>query len=159
MFGIPRRYSHFVFAVVQSGLTCLIAAGIASLPLMTISQFLTHWLLSGHLLADDAADRGAGNSCNSLCFASSDERRIARPRTCDYASQCCFAGALRDHRTILGRAVQKSVAGRILFTGRALERFVRIFAAEKFFYFRKRDGVAHDRIALHFFILTKQTMN
>jgi len=44
--GIPRRYSHFVFAVIQSGLTCLIAAGIASLPLVTISQFLTHWLLS-----------------------------------------------------------------------------------------------------------------
>ena len=46
MIGIPRRYSHFVFAVIQSGLTCLIAAGIASLPLVTISQFLTHWLLS-----------------------------------------------------------------------------------------------------------------
>jgi Protein of unknown function (DUF2798) len=46
MFGIPRRFSHFVFAVIQAGLTCLIAAGIASLPLVTISQFLTHWLLS-----------------------------------------------------------------------------------------------------------------
>jgi hypothetical protein len=46
MFGIPHRYSHFVFAVIQSGLTCLIAAGIASLPLVTISQFLIHWLLS-----------------------------------------------------------------------------------------------------------------
>ena len=46
MFGIPRRYSNFIFAVIQAGLTCLIAAGIASLPLVTISQFLTHWLLS-----------------------------------------------------------------------------------------------------------------
>jgi hypothetical protein len=46
MIGIPRRYSHLVFSVIQSGLTCLIAAGIASLPLVTISQFLTHWLLS-----------------------------------------------------------------------------------------------------------------
>jgi hypothetical protein len=98
IFGIPRRYSHFVFAVVQSGLTCLIAAGIASLPLMTISQFLTHWLLSGHLLADDAADRGAGNSCNSLCFASSDERRSAITN-CDYASRaaCRF---LRDQQQL-----------------------------------------------------------
>jgi hypothetical protein len=46
MFGIARRYSHFVFAVIQAGLTCLIAAGIASLPLATISQFFIHWLLS-----------------------------------------------------------------------------------------------------------------
>jgi uncharacterized protein DUF2798 len=46
MFGIPRRYSHFIFAVIQAGLTCLIAAGIASVPSLTISQFFTHWLLS-----------------------------------------------------------------------------------------------------------------
>ncbi len=46
MFAIPRRYSHFIFAVIQSGLTCLIAAGIASLPLVTMAQFLVHWLLS-----------------------------------------------------------------------------------------------------------------
>jgi hypothetical protein len=46
MFGIPRRYSHFIFAVIQAGLTCLIAAGIASLPLVSIRQFITHWLLS-----------------------------------------------------------------------------------------------------------------
>ena len=58
--------------------------------------------------------------------------------------QCCFAWVLRHHRAILGRAVQKGVAGRNLFTGRALERFVRILAAEKLFYFRKCDGVAHD---------------
>src|SRR6516164_4546933 len=46
MFGIPRRFSHFIFAMIQAGLTCLIAAGIASLLLVTISQFLIHWLLS-----------------------------------------------------------------------------------------------------------------
>jgi hypothetical protein len=46
MSGIPSRHSHFVFAVIQAGLTCLIASGIASLPVVTISQFLTHWLLS-----------------------------------------------------------------------------------------------------------------
>ena len=46
MFAISRRHSHFVFAVVQAGLTSLIAAGIASLPVVTISQFLLHWLLS-----------------------------------------------------------------------------------------------------------------
>jgi hypothetical protein len=46
MLGIPRRHSHFIFAVIQAGLTCLIAAGIASFPLLTMSQFLAHWLLS-----------------------------------------------------------------------------------------------------------------
>jgi hypothetical protein len=40
MFSIPRRYSHFVFAVIQSGLTSLVAAGIASFP------SITHWLVS-----------------------------------------------------------------------------------------------------------------
>ena len=46
MFGIPRRFSHFIFAVIQAGLTCLIAAGVASLPLVTIRQFIAHWLFS-----------------------------------------------------------------------------------------------------------------
>jgi energy-converting hydrogenase Eha subunit A len=46
MLAIPRRFSHFIFAVIQAGLTSLIAAGIASLPVVTISQFLRHWLLS-----------------------------------------------------------------------------------------------------------------
>jgi hypothetical protein len=46
VFGIPRRYSHFIFAVIQAGLTCLIAAGIASFPVVSIRQFITHWLLS-----------------------------------------------------------------------------------------------------------------
>ena len=26
MLGIPRRYSHFVFGFIQSGLTCAVAA-------------------------------------------------------------------------------------------------------------------------------------
>jgi hypothetical protein len=46
MLGIPRRYSHFVFGVIQAGLTSLIAAGIASAPFADQGQFLTHWLLS-----------------------------------------------------------------------------------------------------------------
>ncbi len=43
---IPRRYSHFVFGVIQSGLTCFIAAGIASLPASGAAIFIKHWLLS-----------------------------------------------------------------------------------------------------------------
>ena len=46
MLGIPRRYTHFVFGVIQSGLTCLIAAGIASLPSLAGGNFLQNWLLS-----------------------------------------------------------------------------------------------------------------
>lgn len=46
MFGIPRRHSHFVFGVIQSGLTSLIAAGIASFPSPTLAQFFIHWLVS-----------------------------------------------------------------------------------------------------------------
>lgn len=43
---IPRRYNHFVFGVIQSGLTCLIAAGIASYPAAGAAQFMEHWLLA-----------------------------------------------------------------------------------------------------------------
>ena len=46
MLGIPRRYSHFVFGVIQSGLTSAIAAAIASLPLTTTGYFVMHWLQS-----------------------------------------------------------------------------------------------------------------
>ena len=43
---IPRRHGHFVFGVIQSGLTCLIAAGIASYPEADMAGFVAHWLLS-----------------------------------------------------------------------------------------------------------------
>jgi hypothetical protein len=46
MLGIPRRYSHFVFGVIQAGLTSLIAAGIASAPFISQGRFLSRWLLS-----------------------------------------------------------------------------------------------------------------
>jgi hypothetical protein len=46
MFRVPRRYSHFVYGVIQSGLTCAIAAGIASLPLLARGTFVQDWLRS-----------------------------------------------------------------------------------------------------------------
>lgn len=46
MLGIPRRFSHFVFGVIQSCLTCAIAAGIASLPFLEDGAFLSHWVRS-----------------------------------------------------------------------------------------------------------------
>jgi hypothetical protein len=46
MLGIPRRYAHFVFGVIQSGLTSAVAAGIASLSLLPSGAFLENWLSS-----------------------------------------------------------------------------------------------------------------
>jgi amino acid transporter len=46
MLGIPRRFSHFVCAFIQFGLTCLIAAGIASLPSLATGNFFWNWLAS-----------------------------------------------------------------------------------------------------------------
>ena len=49
MFRIPHRYSHFVFGVLQSGLTCAIAAAIASYPLLNSGMVLSYWLQSWSL--------------------------------------------------------------------------------------------------------------
>jgi hypothetical protein len=46
MLGVPRRYGHFVFGVIQSGLTCAIAAAIASNPFISDGIFVAHWLRS-----------------------------------------------------------------------------------------------------------------
>jgi hypothetical protein len=46
MLGIPRRYSHFVYGVIQSGLTCAVASAIASLPFLSRGSFASHWLQS-----------------------------------------------------------------------------------------------------------------
>ncbi|HXI04914.1 MAG: DUF2798 domain-containing protein [Bradyrhizobium sp.] len=46
MLAIPRRYSHFVFGVLQSGLTCFIAAAIASRPSLATGHFLWNWTTS-----------------------------------------------------------------------------------------------------------------
>jgi uncharacterized protein DUF2798 len=43
---LPRRHGHFVFGVIQSGLTCLVAAGIASYPESSTSRFIEHWMVS-----------------------------------------------------------------------------------------------------------------
>lgn len=43
---ISRHHSHFVFGIIQSGLTCLIAAGIASFPAPDVVDFISHWLVA-----------------------------------------------------------------------------------------------------------------
>lgn len=46
MLPIPRRYAHFLFGVIQSGLTSGIASLIASLSLLNDGTFLLNWLKS-----------------------------------------------------------------------------------------------------------------
>lgn len=47
---IPRRYSHFVFGVIQAGITCLVSSAIANDPLHPATSYgsdvLQAWLLS-----------------------------------------------------------------------------------------------------------------
>lgn len=46
MISIPARYGPLTFGVIQSGMTCLIATGIASVPFVEDGHFLSHWLRS-----------------------------------------------------------------------------------------------------------------
>jgi hypothetical protein len=46
MLAIPRRLNHFVFGIIQSGLTCAIAAAISNYSFMTQGSFVQHWLTS-----------------------------------------------------------------------------------------------------------------
>lgn len=46
MLPISRRHAHFLFGVIQSGLTSAIAAAIASASLLAEGTFLLHWLAS-----------------------------------------------------------------------------------------------------------------
>jgi hypothetical protein len=46
MLPIPRRHAHFLFGVIQSGLTSLISAGIASVALLETERFFSHWITS-----------------------------------------------------------------------------------------------------------------
>ncbi|MFP3555494.1 DUF2798 domain-containing protein [Paraburkholderia sp. SIMBA_049] len=46
MLKISSRHSHFVFGVLQSGLTSAIAAAIASIPFVKDGMFVPHWLIS-----------------------------------------------------------------------------------------------------------------
>jgi len=43
---IPRRFSHFLYGVIQSGLTAGIATAIASINFHVTSAFFLHWILA-----------------------------------------------------------------------------------------------------------------
>jgi hypothetical protein len=49
MLPIPRRYSHFIYGMIQSGLTCAVAAAVANVPFLEKGSFVSHWLRSGLL--------------------------------------------------------------------------------------------------------------
>lgn len=44
MLGIPRRYSHFVYGIIQSGTTCAIAAAIATYQLAQAGALFEIWI-------------------------------------------------------------------------------------------------------------------
>jgi hypothetical protein len=43
---ISKKYGHFVFGIVQSGLTSVVATGIACLPTRSFGYWATSWLIS-----------------------------------------------------------------------------------------------------------------
>jgi Protein of unknown function (DUF2798) len=45
-FKLPKRYGHFIFSVIQSCLTCAVAAAIAHFSLDSAGPFISHWLRS-----------------------------------------------------------------------------------------------------------------
>lgn len=49
MAAIPRRYGHYVYGLMQSGLTCAIAAGISTMRapnLEALEHWVSSWLIS-----------------------------------------------------------------------------------------------------------------
>lgn len=46
MLPIPRRHAHYLFGVIQSGLTSGVASLVASLALLSQGDFLLNWLRS-----------------------------------------------------------------------------------------------------------------
>jgi hypothetical protein len=49
MLRLPRRYAHFLFAIMQSALTSSIAAAVASVSFFSEGMFLRHWLHASFL--------------------------------------------------------------------------------------------------------------
>jgi Protein of unknown function (DUF2798) len=44
MLRLPRRYAHFVFGVIQAGVTSAIAVGVASISSFGTFAFLENWI-------------------------------------------------------------------------------------------------------------------
>jgi Protein of unknown function (DUF2798) len=46
MLQIPKKYSHLIYGLVQSGLTCAVASGISDYAFFNGPSLLSHWLKS-----------------------------------------------------------------------------------------------------------------
>ena len=78
MFGIPRSYSHFIFGVIQAGLTSLIAAGIASFPSLNPgSVFKSLAIVLARCMDRDVAGSGIGRSGDKSDLGRAHERRVS----------------------------------------------------------------------------------
>ena len=49
MHGIPKRYDHIVYGVIQSGLTCGVASAISTAGIDGVEHYLVQWLRSWSL--------------------------------------------------------------------------------------------------------------
>ncbi|HWV10092.1 DUF2798 domain-containing protein [Pseudomonas sp. GD03944] len=43
MIRLSRRHGHYLFGVVQSAITCAVAAAVASGPVFPVERFIAHW--------------------------------------------------------------------------------------------------------------------
>jgi hypothetical protein len=77
MLGIPRRYSHFIFGVIQAGLTSLIAAGIASFPSPNPRQFFSLAIVPVRRVDRNVAGRGVGRSGDKSDLDIAHKRRVS----------------------------------------------------------------------------------
>ena len=103
MFGIPRRYSHFIFGVIQAGLTSLIAAGIASFPSPNPGQFFSLAIVPVRRVDRNVAGRGVGRSGYQRNLGRDHARGSSIPDVCcprkrTYAPQTGMS-ALGQERT------------------------------------------------------------
>jgi hypothetical protein len=71
MLKISSRHSHFIFGVLQAGLTGAIAAAIASIPFVEDGMFVQHWL--EHCVADHAAGCRGSGAIHSLALGANYE--------------------------------------------------------------------------------------
>ena len=79
MLAIPRRYSHFVFGVLQSGLTCAIAAAIASFPFIKAGGFVQVYAGGEYRLGDKVAVQASvGYQVDDTKAASNGSVRFTR---------------------------------------------------------------------------------
>lgn len=46
MHKVPRKYNHLIYGLIQSGLTCAVAAAVSNYVFFNKSSYLSHWFKS-----------------------------------------------------------------------------------------------------------------